>query len=182
MTSSLLLTDIEWRRVSRAAVRLARANPLLVPLAVGAVVGVMWLAVKAGSGAAIMAVFLPSGLTSVLALVLLGGVLIGLGLAAAAPRFEGLDQQILTVPIAPLPAYLGTTGFPLTIAWLILAIPVFDFGTSLFRTVQAPAPEAWAGLLLLAQVIACITGATIMENLRARPSVRVLVRSCVSTL
>ena len=177
MTSSLLLTDIEWRRVSRAAVRLARANPLLVPLAVGAVVGVMWLAVKAGSGAAIMAVFLPSGLTSVLALVLLGGVLIGLGLAAAAPRFEGLDQQILTVPIAPLPAYLGTTGFPLTIAWLILAIPVFDFGTSLFRTVQAPAPEAWAGLLLLAQVIACITGAAIMEILRARPSLRVLVRS-----
>src|ERR1700694_1934124 len=93
MTSSLLLTDVEWRRVSRAAVRLARANPLLVPAAVGAVVGVMWLAVKAGSGAAIMAVFLPAGLSSVLALVLLGGVLIGLGLGGRGPRLAGARSQ-----------------------------------------------------------------------------------------
>ena len=177
MTSSLLLTDIEWRRVSRGAVRLARANPLLVPTAVGAVVGVMWLAIKAGSSAAIMAVFLPAGLSSLLAMVLLGGVLIGLGLAAAAPRFESLDQQIRTIPVAPLPAYLGTTAFPLVIAWLIFAIPVFDFGTSLFRTIQVPAPDAWAGLLFLAQLVACATGAAIMESLRARPSVRALMRT-----
>jgi hypothetical protein len=175
MTSWLLLTDVERRRVSRVAVRLARANPLLVPAAVGVVVGVMWLAIKAGAGAAILAVFLPSGLSAVLAMILLGGVLVGLGLAAAAPRFEGLDPQIRTVPIAPLPAYLGTTALPLTIAWLIFAIPVFDFGTSLFRTIQVPAPDAWAGLLLLTQLIACVTGAAIMELLRARPSRRALL-------
>jgi hypothetical protein len=175
MTSWLLLTDVERRRVSRVAVRLARANPLLVPAAVGVVVGVMWLAIKAGAGAAILAVFLPSGLSAVLAMILLGGVLVGLGLAAAAPRFEGLDPQIRTVPIAPLPAYLGTTALPLMIAWLIFAIPVFDFGTSLFRTIQVPAPDAWAGLLLLTQLIACVTGAAIMEILRARPSRRALL-------
>src|ERR1700693_2639109 len=123
MTSWLLLTDVERPRVRRGAARLAPANPLLAPAAVGVVVGVMWLAIKAGAGAAILAVFLPSGLSAVLAMILLGGVLVGLGLAAAAPRFEGLDPQIRTVPIAPLPAYLGTTGFPPTIAWLILAIP-----------------------------------------------------------
>lgn len=175
MTSWLLLTDVERRRVSRVAVRLARANPLLVPAAVGVVVGVMWLAIKAGAGAAILAVFLPSGLSAVLAMILLGGVLVGLGLAAAAPRFEGLDPQIRTVPIAPLPAYVGTTALPLTIVWLIFAIPVFDFGTSLFRTIQIPAPDAWAGLLLLTQLIACVTGAAIMEILRARPSRRALL-------
>jgi len=175
MTSWLLLTDVERRRVSRVAVRLARANPLLVPAAVAVVVGVMWLAIKAGAGAAILAVFLPSGLSAVLAMILLGGVLVGLGLAAAAPRFEGLDPQIRTVPIAPLPAYLGTTALPLTIAWLIFAIPVFDFGTSLFRTIQVPAPDAWAGLLMLTQLIACVTGAAIMEILRARPSRRALL-------
>src|SRR5438876_689314 len=175
MTSWLLLTDVERRRVSRVAVRLARANPLLVPAAIGVVVGVMWLAIKAGAGAAIMAVFLSSGLSAVLAIILMGGVLLGLGLAAAAPRFEGLDAQIRTVPIAPLQAYLGTTAIPLTVAWFIFAIPVFDFGTSLFRTVQVPAPNAWAGLLLLAQLIACVTGAAILEVLRARPSRRALL-------
>jgi len=175
MTSWLLLTDVERRRVSRVAVRLARANPLLAPAAFGVVVGVMWLAIKAGAGAAIMAVFLPSGLSAVLAIILMGGVLLGLGLAAAAPRFEGLDAQIRTVPIAPLQAYLGTTAIPLTVAWFIFAIPVFDFGTSLFRTIQVPAPDAWAGLLLLAQLIACVTGAAILEVLRARPSRRALL-------
>src|SRR5260370_36845884 len=104
MTSSLLLTDVEWRRVSRGAVRLARANPLLVPAAIGAIVGVMWLAIKAGSGAAIMAGFLPAGLTAGPALVVLGGVLLGLGLASAPPRLQSLGPQRPTNPIRPLPA------------------------------------------------------------------------------
>jgi hypothetical protein len=99
---------------------------------------------------------------------MLGGLLLGLALGASAPRFEELDAQIRSAPIRPLEAFLGTTGIPLTAAWLLLAVPVFDFGLSLFDTVGVRAAPAWAGLLFLAQIAASLTGASLMELIRAR--------------
>jgi hypothetical protein len=182
MTSWLPLTEVEGLRITRAARRLIRLNPLLALLFIAGPVAVMWLATKGGEKAAILAVFLPFGLVSLLAALLLSGFLLGLGLSAAAPRFENLDSQIRTAAISPCDAFLGTTALPLSIAWIALAVPIYDFGLSLFTTVKLSPASAWAFLLMAAQLVACIAGASIYELLRVRPSLAGLAASLIALL
>jgi hypothetical protein len=177
MKSLLLLSDVERRRLTRWTLSASRQNPLLVPLLLSIAVAGIWLAAKAGEGAAVLAVFLPFGLRSITVMVLLGGLLLGVGLTAAAPRFENLDPQIRTAPVTATSAYMGTTGVPLLVAWALLAIPVFSFGLALFSNVRSPSPLVWAALLILAQLIACATGATLLELGRARLTPAVAIRA-----
>jgi hypothetical protein len=155
--------------MTRFASRAGRQNPILLLIAAGAAVGIIWLSIRAGRGAAILAVFLPNGLVTIVLILMLGGLLLGLGLAASAPRFERLDPQIRSVPLEPHEAFLGTTGIPLLAAWSALAVPAFAFGLSLFDTVGSPAAPAWAALLFFAQLASAVTGAALMELIRARP-------------
>lgn len=176
--SWLELSRAELRRLVRFAARLGRQNPIILLLLITGALGVLWLAARAGVGAAALAAFDPVLTVLLLFLFAIGG-LVGFSTATAAPRFEDLDAQVAAAPIPPRLAFLGATAVPLFVVWVIGAAPALAFGWALFRELGADPP--WLGGIVLAagQILASMTGAVAAEALRVRSVARGVIAGTI---
>lgn len=173
----LQLFRAEATGLRRGLAGAVRANPLLMLLVPGVALGVLYLAARAGTQLGTLA-SVPGGTAVVGSLVLLVlglGIAIGAVLTALAPTFDGLDEQVRSLPISGRAGFIGVTGLPLLVAWLALAAPLVAFGWSLYGAFGVNDAALWAALLAAGQVVASIAGGAVAEGLRRRVTTRSLL-------
>jgi hypothetical protein len=160
-----VLLQSEYRRVKKAALELARTNPIILLAIVAVPGGMLSFAFRAAEFFAVFA-FIPGGLAGLHVLLLSFGLVTGVSFALTAPRERSFDEQFRLTAARPLEVLLGLRVLPLLIVVGVLAAPFVVMVWRVYALVNVPAPGAWAGVFALFYLTAAIQGAAAAEALR----------------
>ena len=166
-----ILLQSEYRRVKKAALDLARTNPIILVAIVAVAVGGLALALRAADSFAIFA-FLPGGLSGITVFLLLIGLVIGLNFSLVLPKEAFFDEQFRLVPVRKADILIGLRGLPFVLIVGVFAVPLLAMTWRIYALVGVPAHGVWAGVFGMLYLAAALQGAAVSEALRGYRSWR----------
>ena len=164
-----ILLQSEYRRVKKAALDLARTNPIILVAIVAVAVGGLALALRAADSFAIFT-FLPGGLSGVTVFLLLIGLVIGLNFSLVLPKEAFFDEQFRLVPVRKADILIGLRGLPFVLIVGVFAVPLLAMTWRMYALVGVPAHGVWAGVFGMLYLAAALQGAAVSEALRGHRS------------
>ena len=164
-----VLLQSEYRRVKKAALELARTNPIILVAIVALAAGSVAIAVRFGEFFAILSL-IPGGISGVTILLLLIGLTTGATLSVIGPKAALFDEQFRLVPVRHVTMFVGLRGLPIILLATIFTVPMLAMTWRLYSLVGVPTPIVWAGVFGALYVSAILQGAAILEAFRGYQS------------
>ena len=160
-----VLLQSEYRRVKKAALDLARTNPIILVAIVAVAVGSLALAVRTGDSFAVFSL-IPGGFSGLTVSLLLVGLVVGFGFALLLPKEGYFDEQFRLVPVRRAEILIGLRVLPFVLIICVTAVPLLAMVWRLYALMGVPAHGAWAGVFGLLYLSAAVQGAAVSEALR----------------
>ena len=160
-----VLLQSEYRRVKKAALDLARTNPIILVAIVAVAVGSLALAVRTGDSFAVFSL-IPGGFSGLTVSLLLVGLVVGFGFALLLPKEGYFDEQFRLVPVRKADILIGLRGLPFVLIVSVIAIPLFAMTWRMYALVGVPAHGGWVVIFGMLYLAAAVQGAAVSEALR----------------
>lgn len=166
-----VLLQSEYRRVKKAALELARTNPIILVAIVALAAGVTALGVRSADFFAAFSL-VPGGLSGLTVVFLLFGSVMGFTLALTLPMEGHFDEQFRLTKVSPMEISIGLRGIPLLLVAAASAVPPVAMMWRLYALVGVPTHTAWMGVFAILYLTATIQGAALAEAPRGYRSWR----------